>query len=159
MFAVGCASHKNDKDKRLATLRIHLEAGPEDSSRTTTIALYRAQPISMQVQQDPIFTEAHVAAARIVETLGGFEMQIQLNREGTWLLQQYSASYSGKRYALFSQFGEKGKESRWLAAPQFVRILNNGLLQFTPDASREEADEIVLGLNNIAKKNEKNSKW
>jgi len=159
MVAVGCASHKNDKDKQLATFRMHLEAGAEDSARTTTIQLYRAKPFDMPVQKDPILTEAHVAAARVVEALGGFELQIQLNQQGTWLLQQYSASYSGRHYALFTQFGEKGKETRWLGAPQFSRIISDGLIQITPDASREEADEIVIGLNNIAKKNEKDTKW
>ena len=57
------------------------------------------------------------------------------------------------------QFGEKGKQSRWLAAPQFTRLISNGILQFTPDASREETEEIAKGLNNIAKKNESNEKW
>jgi hypothetical protein len=75
------------------------------------------------------------------------------------LLQQYSATYSGKRYVVFSQFGVKAKETRWLAAPRFNRLVSDGILQFTPDASREEADEIAKGLNNLAKKNESNDKW
>jgi hypothetical protein len=91
--------------------------------------------------------------------MGGFDLQIQLNQEGTWLLQEYSASNPGKHFAIFSQFGEKGKESRWLAAPEFANTVSDGLIQFTPDATREEADEIALGLNNIAKKNESKSKW
>jgi hypothetical protein len=43
-------------------------------------------------------------------------------------------------------------ESRWLAAPVIPRRISNGVLTFTPDASREEADLIAIGLNNVAKK-------
>jgi hypothetical protein len=33
--------------------------------------------------------------------------------------------------------------------------ISDGVLVFTPDASREEADRIVLGLNNVAKEAQK----
>jgi hypothetical protein len=158
-IACGCRTHKNDKSKQLATLRVHMQTGAGGISPAKKISIYRASPVDMSVEQEPFLTEAHVASAQVVNALGGFEIQIQLNRQGTWLLQEYSASNSGQRYAIFSQFGEKGKESRWLAAPQFTRLINDGIIQFTPDATREEADEIVLGLNNLAKKNESNDKW
>jgi len=158
-IACGCRTHKNDKGKQLATLRVHLEAGADSTARNLTVPIYRASPVDVQVEQDPFLTEAHVASARVVDVLGGFDLQIQLSRQGTWLLQGTSGINPGKRYAVFSQFGEKGKQSRWLAAPQFGRIISNGILQFTPDASREEAEQIAIGLNNIAKKNESNEKW
>jgi hypothetical protein len=159
VIACGCQTEKNKKDKELATLRIHLQAGPEDADRSLEVPIYRAHPVQVRVQKDPVLTEAHVASARVVDVLGGYDLLIQMNRQGSWLLQQYSATYSGKRYAAFTQFGEKGKESRWLAAPQFGRLISNGILQFTPDCSRAEAEEIAKGLNNIAKKNESNDKW
>jgi preprotein translocase subunit SecD len=159
VMAGGCRTHKNDKSRQLATLRIHLQSGAEGLSRESTVPIYRANPVDIHVEQEPFLTEAHVAGARVVDVLGGFDLQIQLNRQGTWLFQEYSASNPGKHYAIFSQFGEKGKESRWLAAPVFSRIMSDGVIQFTPDATREEADEIALGLNNIARKNESNEKW
>jgi preprotein translocase subunit SecD len=158
-IACGCRTHKNDKNKQLATLRIHLEAGVESTSRVLKVPIYRANPVDLQVEQEPFLTEAHVASAHVVSVLGGFDIQIQLSRQGVWLFQEYSASNPGKHYAIFSQFGPKGKESRWLAAPVFSRTISDGIIQFTPDASREEADQIALGLNNIAKKNESNDKW
>ena len=157
--AGGCRTNKNDKSKQYATLRIHLQAGPDDTGRMRKVPIYRAQPVEVPVQDEPFLTEAQVASAKVVDALGGFDLQIQLNRQGTWLLQEYSASNPGKHYAIFSQFGEKGKQTRWLAAPEFSRIISDGLLQFTPDASREEAEEIALGLNHIAKKNETAQKW
>jgi preprotein translocase subunit SecD len=160
VVAGGCRTHKHDKTKELATLRIHLESGvDDDASRTQKVPIYRASPVDLTVDKEPFLTEAHVASAKVVDVLGGFDLQIQLNRQGSWLFQEYSASNSGKHYAIFSQFGEKGKQSRWLGAPIFSRVMSAGIIQFTPDASREEAEDIARGLNNIAKKNESNDKW
>jgi hypothetical protein len=159
MAACGCQTEKDKKDKELATFRFYLQAGPEDTDRSMEVPVYRAQPVQIRVRKEPDLTEAQVASARVVDVLGGFDLLIQLDRQGTWLLQQYSATYSGKHYVVFSQFGEKAKETRWLAAPQFKHLLSDGILQFTPDATREEAEEIAKGLNNLAKKNESTDKW
>lgn len=157
--ACGCHTEKNEKDKMLSTLRVHLEAAAEDPFSSLKVPIYRASPVQLLVEKEPFLTEAHVASAKVVDTLGGFALQIQMNRQGTWLLQEYSAGNPSKHFAIFTQFGEKGKKSRWLAAPEFSHIISNGLIQFTPDATREECDEIALGLNNIAKKNEPEDKW
>jgi len=155
----GCQTHKDNKEKELATFRVHLETEAEDSMGAQKVSIFRAAPVDLMVEKEPFLTEAHVASARVVNVLGGFDLLVQLNRQGTWLLQEYSAANPGKHYAIFSQFGEKGKNARWLAAPEFSRIISSGILQFTPDASREEADDIARGLNNVAKKNESNDKW
>ncbi|HWD93156.1 MAG TPA: hypothetical protein VG938_12500 [Verrucomicrobiae bacterium] len=159
LLASGCQTHKDNKSKELATLRIHVESDIDDPSHTEKVPIYRASPVDLTVDKEPFLTEAHVASAKVVTVLGGFDLQIQLNRQGSWLLQGTSAGNPGKHYAIFSQFGEKGKQSRWLAAPIFSRVMSAGIIQFTPDASREEAEEIAQGLNNIAKKNESNDKW
>ena len=43
-------------------------------------------------------------------------------------------------------------EGRWLAAPRINKRIADGVLVFTPDATREEAEQIALGLNNLAQK-------
>jgi hypothetical protein len=162
VVACGCRTHKDNKNKVYATIRIHLEAGPQDTDREVQVPIYRAQPVQLLVQNEPFLTEGQVASAKVVDALGGFDLQVQFDRQGTWLLQQYSANNRGRHFALFSEFGEpgkKGKEGRWLAAPVFSTLNTSGLIQFTPDASREEADQIALGLNNIAKKNQADLKW
>jgi hypothetical protein len=159
VVACGCHSEKNARAKQLATLRVHLEAGSQDTGRSIQIPIYRAHPFQLQVQNEPFLTELQVASAKVVDVLGGFDLQIQLNHEGTMLLQQYSAKNRGRHFAIFTQFGEKGREARWLAAPEFSMLINDGLIQFTPDASREEVDEIAIGLNNTAKKNQKDLQW
>jgi preprotein translocase subunit SecD len=162
IVAGGCRTNKDNKKKQFATLRIHLEAGAQDTDREVQVPIYRAHPFQLQVQNEPFLTEAQVASAKVVDALGGFDLQIQFDRQGTWLLQQYSANNRGRHFALFSEFskkGEKGKEGRWLAAPEFSTLISTGLIQFTPDTSREEAEQIALGLSNIAKKNQADMKW
>jgi preprotein translocase subunit SecD len=84
--------------------------------------------------------------------VGGFALRIQFDHAGTALLEQYSASNRGKKIAVFCQFGEKLKDVRWLAAPVISRRISDGIFVFTPDATREEAEEIAVGLNNVFKK-------
>jgi hypothetical protein len=163
VVACGCRTSKSDpekeRQKQLATFRVHLEASADSVLNNQTVPIYRANPVQVPIDRDPFLIEAHVASARVVDVLGGFDLQIQLNRQGTWLLQDYSATNPNKHYAIFSQFGPKGKEARWLAAPQFSKVISDGLIQFTPDATREECEDIAIGLNNVAKKNSENSKW
>ena len=56
---------------------------------------------------------------------------------------------------IFSQFSappdETLNEGRWLAAPRITLNITNGLLSFTADVTRAEADHLALGLNHVAK--------
>jgi hypothetical protein len=158
-LACGCQTHKNDPDKRLATFRVHLEARGESGERTVTVQILQAKPVPVVLEKEPFLTEANVAEARVVDVVGGYDLQVRLERQGTWLLQNYSATNPGRHFAVFTQFGDKGRKSRWLAAPMFKRVNSTGVLQFAPDVTREEAEEIALGLNNVAKEAKKKNKW
>lgn len=153
----GCRTHdaQKDKDKQEATFRVHLEATADDAFGGAKAEIYRADPVELTIEKDPFLTEAHVESAEVVNALGGFDLRVKLTTEGTWLLQTYSASNPGKHYAIFSQFTDKSNKGRWLAAPMFSRVMSDGVLQFTPDASHEEAEQIARGLNNMAKKFQK----
>jgi len=81
---------------------------------------------------------------------------IQFNKHGTLVLDMVTTGNRGSRVAVHSQFGD----SRWLAAPRITGRIANGIFTFTPDATREESERIVRGLNNIAKAlKSKSSKW
>ena len=45
-------------------------------------------------------------------------------------------------------------DPRWLAAPVFTKRITDGVLVFTPDCTREEADRIVKGLKLAIKRNQ-----
>jgi len=70
---------------------------------------------------------------------------------GTVVLEQYSATNPGGHFVIYGQWGKKLKNGRWLMAPLITGRINNGLLSFTPDMTRDEATEFVKGLNNVAK--------
>ncbi len=152
----GCNSEAHKRKKRVATFRVHAEMNPDAMGRTENIQVYRAQPFLMTVGKQPFVTEQLVKEAKVVDVLGGYALQIQFDRQGTWLLEQYTAALRGKHLGIFSQWcappDEKLNQGRWLAAPLVQTHITDGLLVFTPDATREEAEEIALGLNNVAKK-------
>jgi preprotein translocase subunit SecD len=152
VLAVGCQTAESNRKKQLAVLRVHAEAVRDGTSFNELATIGRTSPMVVSVHRSPFLTEDNVSSAKIVEIVGGFALQIQFDRRGTWLLEQYTASNPQKRLAVFIQFGEKLERARWLAAPMIYQRIPNGVLMFTPDADREEADQIALGLNNHAAK-------
>lgn len=146
----GCETTRSKSDKAIARLTVTVESNREAEGRSETITVSRAQPIKLKIQSSALLNETHVAEARLVDSFGGFTMRIQFTSMGTHLLEQYTAQFPGRRFAIAAQFGEKEMQMRWLAAPVIKRRITDGILVFTPDASREEAELIVRGLNNVA---------
>jgi len=146
----GCKTHWHKE--LVAALRVHIQTNPNAMGTTQTISVVRSDPALVTIAHDPILTEANIAAARVMDTPGGFDIEIQFDENGTWLLEQYSAANPGGHFAIFGQWGDKLANGRWLAAPFITSRIANGVLAFTPDASRAEADQLVLGLNHVAAK-------
>jgi len=152
----GCQTHKKDpRDKVVAALRVHLEVAANSGDIAQTISVLRSDPVVVTIARDPILTEANIIAARIIDSAGGFGIQVQFDESATWMLEQYSASNPGKHFVIYGQWGDKLANGRWLAAPLITHRIGDGKLTFTADLSREEADQLVLGLNNVAKKIQK----
>ncbi len=161
VLVCGCRTKGHKEKAILATLRVHLEVIPDSMDFSTTIPIFREKPVMVTVDKAPFLTEANVAGAKMVEVVGGYSLEIQFNRQGSWLLESYTTTHPGKHFAIFSAFVDKDKKkwARWLGAPIQTRRISNGKLTFTPDATRSETEQIALGLNNVAKKNKEDSKW
>jgi preprotein translocase subunit SecD len=147
----GCETEKH-KNTNAAALRVHIEARADNTGSTQTISVLRSDPVVVTIAKEFVLTEANVVAAKIIEVPGGFAIQIQFDENGSWVLEQYSATNPGKHFVIFGQWGDKLSDGRWLAAPLITHRLANGALSFTPDASREEAEQLVAGLNTVARK-------
>ncbi len=143
----GCKSFGGKKEA--STLRLHLEVTSDGTDKNSPVPIYRESPVQVNVEKESFLNEGSVSKASVVDVMGGFSIFIQFDRRGSWILEQYSVANKGRRVAIFSQFGG---QARWLAAPILAKRISDGALVFTPDATREEADRIVRGLNNVAKK-------
>lgn len=155
-LSIGCMSAEKKRLKQESVLRVHFEVRPDNNKdRVTEVLIGRETPVKLTVEQLAFLTEFQVEEAKVVDTLGGFMLSVKFERQGAWLLEQYSAVSHGKRFAIYSAFKtnpeSKTNLSRWLAAPRISTRIDDGTLVFTPDASREEAEGIALGLNNVAR--------
>lgn len=159
----GCQTEESKRKHQISTLEIHLEADRDKPDLNELVTISRDHPIPISVQKTPFLTQAFIDKAELADVMGGFAVRIHFARQGAWLLEQYSTANHGKHLAIFSKFvvppSDKLNEGRWLAAPRITQRIADGTLTFTPDATREEADQIVLGLKNIARQLEKDSKW
>ena len=146
-------SEERQRKKEYSNLRIHVEV--EGGDRSSGVSIHRTAPIVVNVEREPILDENNVVAALVVEQPGGFAVQIQFDRQGSWILERTTVTHRGRHLAIFSFFGE----ARWLAAPVITGKNSTGRLTFTPDATREEAERLVRGLNNVVRKLERKENW
>ncbi|HVY71296.1 MAG TPA: hypothetical protein VHH73_15290 [Verrucomicrobiae bacterium] len=154
-LGMGCEStgDKKKKDDMLTALDLHLETNPDGTERTKTVSILRASPVQITVEVTDFLDEGSVREAAVVETGGGFVIQILFDAHGRLVLENVTSANRGRRMGIFTRF----PQPRWLGAPKINSIIRDGILTFTPDCSREEADRIVKGLNNVAKKVQKDS--
>jgi hypothetical protein len=154
----GCRTPQGKREAALTGLQVFVEVNADAAKRSRPVQIYRENPFTLNVETEPFLTQANVSEARVVEAIGGFAIRIQLDRQGSWLLEQKSLANRGKRLAFMTQFpapqDPKVHVNRWLAAPIISGRMSDGILIFTPDATRDEAYQIVLGLNNAARKND-----
>jgi preprotein translocase subunit SecD len=148
LTVTGCSSMASKKED--AVLRVHAEA-KSNTTFTRKITVYRHAPLEMTIDQSVFLNETMVTKAKVVNTLGGFALAIQFDKRGQWLLDEHSSLNLGKHLAIFAMIGEKKKsESRWIAAPIISNRITDGMLIFTPDLTREEAEQVAAGLNRLA---------
>jgi hypothetical protein len=154
----GCSSMMGwfKRNQPTAALRIHLELSPDNvvsgpANAAETVSLLRADPVQVTIDKDPILTEANLVAVRLIDTPEAPAVEMRFDENGTWILEQASASNPGRHFVIFGQWGKKLKDARWLAAPLITQRINDGIFSFTPDMSRSEAGQFVLGLSNVAK--------
>ena len=164
LLAVAAVSCKSSPEKKaVSVVRLHLEVNRDSTGRSWPVPIYRDKPFMVNIEKEPFIKEGNIKEARVVDTVGGFAIRLQMERRGSWLLEQYTGSNRGKRIAVYAEFfdppGSKTNVMRWIAAPVTTRRITDGIFTFTPDATREEAAVFVLGLNNIAKKNQDDLKW
>ena len=147
----GCITGK----KEYSSFRVHLESDPGSVDRASAITVYRSAPLLIGIDREPILDESYVQHAVVIEQPAGFAIEVQLTRRGSWILERTTVGYKGRHLAIFSQFGP----SRWLGAPEITGRNSSGRLVFSPDATREEAERFVRGLNNTAHKIERKENW
>jgi preprotein translocase subunit SecD len=155
-LAGGC---ETGRDKTpVAAIQFHIETTKDGTSLNKPVPIYRANPVLINVDVEPFLTEDDVTSARLVDTNGGFMMNIKFNDSGASTLEQYTSDNPGRHIAVYCAYGEKLKETRWLAAPQIHRRISDGQLTFTPDATRDESKLIVESLNNLIAEKKKRHK-
>ena len=149
---VGCQSDKADKQgkkkkdkKEYTVLELHLETGSSVSG-ANVVPVYRQKPIYLNVEPNAFLNTSSITNATVISYMGGYALQLQLDKHGTFVLDTVTTANKTRRIAVLAAF----PEVRWLAAPIIAQGNSSGVFIFTPDASREECDRIVRGINNVA---------
>lgn len=143
-FVLGCQTPKEKKE--LSAVRLHIEVNPDALGTSMAVPVYRAAPVKVNVDNSPFVDERDLTRAEVIEWMGGFAIQLEFNYHGKLMLENTTRIHPSKRIGVLAEFGQ----TRWLAAPLIARAITDGKLVFTPDATREEAERFVRGLNAVA---------
>jgi preprotein translocase subunit SecD len=142
-------AYPDSSKKEQSTIRFYLESNAYEGMGTHKVQVIRGTPVEITVEKETVLDERDVARARVISTPGsGYAIAIEFTTHGQLVLGMESANNKGRRLAIYSEWGE----ARWLAAPVIRRPIEDGVFAFSPDATREESERIVRGLNNVAVK-------
>jgi preprotein translocase subunit SecD len=151
LLAATCGCQSDKTDKHLSALRFYVENHAQLPGSGQTVSVIRANPVLVTINTEPALTEANIVSATLLDSPVGYAVEVKFDELGTYSFEQYTSAYEGKHFVIFGQWSEVVTNSRWLAAPIITHRVPNGVFAFTPDASREEARQLVIGLNNMAK--------
>ncbi len=150
LAAFGCRSAaEKEKAKQGTSMRFHLETNPDGTHFTFPAMVYRSNPMRIHAVSDLALDEGFMDKAELVaaDEFGNFAIKITFDENGRRQLDYLTSSYKGRRLLILSQW----TEIRALAAPLITKRISDGVFIFTPDATREESERIVSGLNNVIK--------
>ena len=154
-LVAGCGTTEERKRKKeLSNLRVHVETGGQ-ADMSAAISVIRASPILLNIEREPVLDENNVEGATVEEQPGGFVIRVKFDRQGAWVLERTTVMNRGRHLAIHSEFGAH----RWLAAPLMLGKNSTGEMVFTPDCTREEAERVVRGLNNVVRKIKRQENW
>lgn len=139
---------EKDESKQSSTIRLHMETTADSGASSGKIKLMKnsPQPVVLTVEKDAFTDEGFLENARLLDTVGGPMIALKFDTRGALRMQMWTVSKPGRRIAVWARW----TDGRWLAAPMTVRAIEDGVLVFSPDATREECERIVRGLNNVA---------
>jgi hypothetical protein len=155
----GCKTPEESRIANMqAVLRFYVEASPDGSDRYQKVDI---SGIQFNATKSHVLDESSLSRATVISTRDhGYALQVNFDDHGKLVLDAITAEARGKHLVIFTQFGvKKTVQDRWLAAPLITRRISNGQLIFTPNATREEADDIALGLSNVIAKRVNKAWW
>ena len=159
LLVCGCHSPKaNPKDPKAAAaedlkkkykkektfIQLHLETA-KNASGATPVPVLRDKPVFFMVENKAFLDWRNITDANVVEYLEGFGIQLQFDEHGAFVLDTITTANRNKHILILAESPEK----RWLAAPLIMQRNSSGALAFTPDATREEAEKLVIGIKNV----------
>ena len=151
LIGAGCKTSEEKKKAREATfMRFHLETNVDGTPHNSAVVIYRAHPMKVGVERNATLDEEMMEKAELVtvDEFGSRGIKITFDDAGRKRLDYVTSSYKGRRLAIQARW----TETRWLAAPLITKRISDGIFIFTPDASPDECERIVHGLNNVIAK-------
>src|SRR5262245_41273414 len=88
-LAAGCAGPKSStsRQKLATTLNFYVATNPDALARHVTVTVGRNEPFQLVVHDQPFLSEIFVVEANVVDVVGGFQLALKFDSQGSRLLE------------------------------------------------------------------------
>lgn len=136
---------EKENRKKLSILKFFLETSSGSNADIKEVQVFRAWPETIYISTEAFLDERDFQEVNLIDSPDGtFQIEFILTSEGSAILQNITGRYRGRRIVIFGNFGDP----RFLGAPKIEKVITDGRITITPDASLEEAERFVLGMKN-----------
>ena len=137
---------EKEESKKLSLTEIYLETPKGSNTEVHEVQVFRAWPETISVSRKSFLDSRDFQSVSILknEEDNTFQIEYILTAEGSSILQNITGRYRGRRMIIFANFGDP----RYLGAPKIDKVITDGRIVITPDASLEEAERYILGMRN-----------
>ena len=137
LVAGGC---KSKPPENAVTMTMHLPATVTTPQDRRVPVILRAPTMSFLVDGVAVFTEDDLDSAEFKEDAEGFRMRFTFNTAGTIRLDVLTNEHRGSLVVVYLN-------NQPVGVPQLKHRIVDGMFEFTPNVSREEAELLIAGLN------------
>ena len=153
LFFSGC-NYPVETRRNKAQFAFFIEEFPQQEAKTMLLKVYQASPKMVHVAPKPVLVgdPGILQGTRVIDTQDGLHaIQLNFTSRGKALVEYLTTNYRDRRlYVVVAQSDQSktnGVNSRCIGVSYIRGTMRASSMVFTPDASREESENIVELVN------------
>ena len=161
MLVVGCnyANYSVETKRNKAQFALFIEGFPQQGEDTKLLKFYQAKPRLVHINPNPVLRgdSGMITSSRVIDTQDGLHaIQLDFTTLGQSIMEHVTTNYRARRlYVVVAQSDDHSKTNRvkmrCIGAKYIQQTVSAPYMVFTPDASREESENIVKLANKTLK--------
>ena len=157
IIAVGCnyANYSVETKRDKAQFALFVEGFPQQGEDTKLLKFYQASPRFVHIDPNPVLKgdSGMITASKVIDTQDGlYAIQLDFTTLGQSVMEHITTNFRSRRlYVVVAQSADNSKtnrvEMKCIGAKYIQQTISAPYMIFTPDATREESEDIIKLVN------------